>query len=74
MADLATLRRRRAEAGLGLEAAERRHRGVAKARAAFNRATLALLRAELNHRTAAPLLRARAARRPKADLFNQLGA
>jgi hypothetical protein len=75
MADLATLRRRRAEAGLRLEAAERRHRGgVAKARAAFARATLALLRAELNRRIAAPLLRAQQARRPEADLFNQLGA
>ncbi|PZR94132.1 MAG: hypothetical protein DI537_08565 [Stutzerimonas stutzeri] len=71
MAGLGTLRRRRAAAKLGLEAAERRHRGgVADARKLFEKATQELLRAELNRRIAAPLLRAQAAREQTADLFS----
>ena len=75
MADLASLRRRRAAARLKLDAAETSHRGgVSKARAAFIKATAALLRAELNHRIAAPRMRAQAARRETGDLFSQIGA
>jgi hypothetical protein len=75
MANLATLRRRRAEAQLSLDKKARRHRGgVTEARAEFVKATSALLRAELNHRIAAPLLRAQAARRETGDLFSQIGA
>lgn len=75
MANLATLRRRRAEAGTRLEGKLRRHRGgVAAARAAYILVTAALLRAELNRRIAAPLLRAQAARAETGDLFSQIGA
>lgn len=75
MASLATLRRRRAEARLKLDSKERRHRGgVAEARADFVKATAALLRAEINHRIAAPILRAQAAQRETGDLFSQIGA
>lgn len=75
MASIATLRRRRAEARLKLDAKERRHRGgVADARADLIKATAALLRAELNRRIAAPLLRAQAAQRETGDLFSQIGA
>lgn len=72
---LSSLRRRRAEAQLRLEAAERRHRGgVSDARKRFERATTEILRAEINRRTAAPLLRAQAAREQTGDLFSQIGA
>lgn len=75
MASLTTLRRRRAEAQLSLDKKARRHRGgVADARADFVKATAAILRAELNRRIAAPLLRAQAARRETGDLFNHIGA
>lgn len=75
MASIATLRRRRAEAQLSLDKKARRHRGgVAEARADFVKATAALLRAEINHRIAAPLLRAQAAQRETGDLFSQIGA
>ena len=74
MASLANLRRRRAEAQLSLEQKARRHRGgVAEARADFVKATAALLRAELNRRIAAPLLRAQSAQRETGDLFSQIG-
>lgn len=74
MADISSLRRRRAEARRRLDSSEKRHRGVAKARAVYVKATAAVLRAELNHRIAAPLLRAQATRRETGDLFSQLGA
>lgn len=57
MADLAALKRRRTAAQIALAKAEKAHRGVTRARALFTRATAALLRAQLDHRTAAPLLR-----------------
>jgi hypothetical protein len=70
MTSLAKLRRRKAQAVLALAAKERRHRGgVAKARADAIDATHALLRAELNHARAAPLLRAQAMRNDTPDLF-----
>lgn len=75
MASLATLRRRQAEARLSLDRKARRHRGgVAEARAELVKATAALLRAEINRRIAAPLLRAQAAQREAGDLFSQIGA
>lgn len=75
MASLATLRRRRAAAQLLLDKKARRHRGgVAKARTDFVKATAELLRAELNRRIAAPLLRAQARQRETSDLFSQIGA
>lgn len=75
MASIATLRRRRAEARIQIDARERRRRGgVAEARADFVKATAELLQAELNHRKAAPLLRARTRQDRTADLFSQIGA
>ncbi|QEL26121.1 hypothetical protein FQV39_28565 [Bosea sp. F3-2] len=75
MASLATLRRRRAEAILCLNKKARRHRGgVAAARADLVKATADVLRAELNRRIAAPLLRAQAQQDRTGDLFSQLGA
>ncbi|BCB18020.1 hypothetical protein [Bosea sp. ANAM02] len=75
MAKLKTLRRRQAEARLSLDKKARRHRGgVAEARADFVKATAALLRAELNRRIAAPLLRAQAVQRETGDLFSQIRA
>lgn len=70
MTSLATLRRRKAQAVLALAAAERRHRGgVAQARREAMQAAHALLRAELNHAKAAPLLRAQAKPAGTPDLF-----
>lgn len=70
MTSLATLRRRKAEAVKVLAARKRRHRGgVAQARAEAMQAAHALLRAELNHARAAPLLRAQARRNDAPDLF-----
>ncbi|KFC64018.1 hypothetical protein FG93_05528 [Bosea sp. LC85] len=76
MADLATLRRRRDEAKLALVKAELRpkKKGRGKARRRFVQATADLLQAELNHRKAAPLLRAQTRQRETADLFSQMGA
>jgi hypothetical protein len=70
MTSLATLRRRKAQAVLVLAAKERGHRGgVAKARAEAIQAAHALLRAELNHARAAPLLRAKSRHDTTLDLF-----
>lgn len=70
MTSLATLRRRKAEAVARLAARKRHHRGgVAQARTEAMQAAHALLRAELNHARAAPLLRAKAGRDATPDLF-----
>lgn len=76
MADLATLRRRRDEAKRLLLRAELKpkRKGRGKARRRFILATAEILRAELNHRIASPLLRAQAAREQTVDLFSQIGA
>lgn len=77
MADLATLRRRRRDADLAFRLAQAQpawKRGREKARIALVRATAALMRAEMGHAKAAPLLRARKSREPAADLFTQPGA
>lgn len=75
MADLATLRRRRAEARARLAMAEAcpKRRGRREARRAYILATAAIIRAELNHRIAAPLLRARTRQDTTGDLFSQFG-
>lgn len=72
MADLTTLRRRRAEARAQLALAELqpKRKGRGKARRRFILATAEILRAELNHRIAAPLLRAQSARQQTGDLFS----
>lgn len=76
MASLETLHRRRLDARLALAKAEAcpKKRGRGEARRAYIRATAAIIRAELNRRIAAPLLRAQAAQRETGDLFNQIGA
>lgn len=76
MASLETLRRRQLTAKLALAKAEAcpKKRGRGQARRDFIRATAAIIRAELNRRIAAPLLRAQAAQREKSDLFSQIGA
>jgi len=77
MADLATLRRRRREAEIAYRLACAQpgwKPGREKARRALVKVTAALLRAELGHRKAAPLHRARLTPAPAADLFNQPGA
>lgn len=77
MADLATLRRRRRDADLAYRLAQAQpawKRGREKARIALVRATAALMRAELGHAKAAPLLRARKPRERAADLFTPPGA
>lgn len=73
---LAILRRRRLEAQAQLYKAEAspKRKGRRAARKRFVLATAELLRAELNYQTAAPLLRAQAARRETGDLFGQIGA
>jgi hypothetical protein len=48
--------------------------GISEARQIAEKATAELLRAELNHRRAAPLLRANARRQQTGDLFAQIGA
>lgn len=72
MADLTILRRRRAEARAHLDLAELhpKRKGRGQARQRFILATAELLRAELNHRIAAPLLRAQAAGQQTGDLFS----
>lgn len=77
MTDIATLRRRRREAEIAYRLARiqpKWKRGREKARKALVKVTAALLRAELGHRKATPLHRARLDHVPAADLFNQLGA
>lgn len=76
MTNLETLRRRRLNAKLALAKAEAcpKKRGRGEARRAFIRATAAIIRAELNRRIAAPLLRNQAAQRETGDLFSQIGA
>lgn len=76
MSSLATLHRRRLDAKLALAKAEAcpKKRGRGQARRDFIRATAAIIRAEINHRIAAPLLRAQAAQRETGDLFSQIGA
>ena len=78
MASIETLKRRRLEAELAVARAKLkpRHQGrrlIDKVRRKFILATADLLRAELNRRTAAPLLRAQAAQRETGDLFSQIG-
>jgi len=74
-ASLETLRRRRISAKLALVKAEAcpKKRGRGEARRAYIRATAAIIKAELNRRIAAPLLRAQAAQRGTGDLFSQIG-
>lgn len=77
MADINTLRRRQREADIACRLAEaqpRWKRGRAKARRLYILATADVIRAELNHKIAAPILRARKAQAPTADLFSQIGA
>ena len=70
-----TLRRNRTTAVAKLKRAMTHKQGdISEARLAANKATAALLRAELNHRRAAPLLRANARRQQTGDLFAQIGA
>lgn len=75
-ASIETLRRRRLDAKLALAKAEAcpKKRGRGEARRAYIRATAAIIRAELNRRIAAPLLRSQAARQQTGDLFSQIGA
>jgi hypothetical protein len=73
-AKASTIRRNRAIAIQNLNRALSRKEGtIAKARREFVLATAELLRAELNHRRAAPLLRANARRQQTGDLFAQIG-
>ncbi len=75
MTRMERLRRQREAAQTSLATALKRHRGgVADARAGLNTATAALLRAEINNRIAAPLLRAQARRDATADLFSHIGS
>jgi hypothetical protein len=75
MTSLATLRRRRAAAIVALDKAIKSKAGtIGAARRGFARATAELLRAELNHRRAAPLLRTKAQGEQTGDLFAQMGA
>lgn len=75
MKSLEQLRRRRAATIVALDKALSHKTGrIGAARRAFTRATADLLKAELNHRRAAPLLRARADQPQTGDLFAQIGA
>ncbi|MBX9876762.1 MAG: hypothetical protein K2X84_18030 [Beijerinckiaceae bacterium] len=73
---MAALRRRRLEAQAQLLKAEAspKRKGRRAARRRFILATAEILRAEINNRIAAPLLRARARQDRTADLFSQMGA
>ena len=73
---LSVLRRRRIEAQAQLVKAEAapKRKGRRAACKRFVLATAELLRAEINYRTAAPLLRAQARQRESGDLFSQIGA
>jgi hypothetical protein len=55
-------------------AMSRKQGGISEARQAAEKATIDLLRAELNHRRAAPLLRAHARGQQTGDLFALIGA
>lgn len=75
MAKVSTLRSNRAIAVQTLDRAlTRKQGGIGKARREAVLATAELIRAELNNRIAAPLLRARAQRQQTGDLFAQIGA
>jgi hypothetical protein len=72
---ISTLQRSRAAALDELKRAlSHKQGGISDAGQAAKKATAALLRAELNHRRAAPLLSANARRQQTGDLFAQIGA
>jgi hypothetical protein len=72
---IAAIRRERALAIESLDKALKRKQGkIGQARRQLVIATAEILRAELNHRRAAPLLHANARRQQIGDLFAQIGA